>query len=530
MQKGLLLFFLLFATLVKSQNMDVLHYRFSIELNDHTDSLYGKAEIKAVAKATGAVQLDLVQRSGGKGMEVTKVEKDDNPGPYPFSQKNNKLILPILKGIPGDTLRFRIFYSGIPDDGLIISKNKFGDRTFFGDNWPNRAHHWLPCVDRPDDKASVEFLVTAPSQYAVISNGVKLEEKELENSKRLTHWREETPLPTKVMVIGVAKFAVKTFDDSSTNLPVSAWVYPQDSAKGFYDYAQATEIVRFFSDYIAPFPFRKLANVQSTTIFGGMENASCIFYDEKTVAGDRSSEDLLAHEIAHQWFGNMASEKSFAHLWLSEGFATYMTDLYFEKKYGKEAARERLQKEREEVLDFARSSKNTVVDSTTNLMSLLNANSYQKGSWVLHMLRNEVGDTVFHRIVQTYYNQYKGSNAETKDFEAVAEKVSGKDLKWFFDQWLYRSGVPKLYLSQHDSGAKTNLRILQMGNFYRLPLTLLLTTKSGQEKRQSIVLTKPETTLEITLPNQKIQDVVLDPDSEILFERVTGRRRGAPED
>src|SRR5207249_666261 len=131
--------------------------------------------------------------------------------------------------------------------------------------------------------------------------------------------------------------AVKTFDDSPKNIPVSAWVYPQDSAKGFYDYALATEILKFYANYIAPYPYKKLANVQSKTIFGGMENASAIFYAENSVNGERTSEDLLAHEIAHQWFGDMASETSFEHLWLSEGFATYFTDLYFEKKYGKEA-------------------------------------------------------------------------------------------------------------------------------------------------------------------------------------------------
>jgi aminopeptidase N len=222
-------------------------------------------------------------------------------------------------------------------------------------------------------------------------------------------------------------------------------VYPQDSTKGFYDYALTPEIVKFFSNYIAPFPYKKLANVQSKTIFGGMENASAIFYAESSVTGNRSEEDLMAHEIAHQWFGDAASEKSFAHVWLSEGFATYFTNLYWEHKYGKEAMIKRLKKDREDVILFAKTSTRAVVDATKDLMSLLNAYSYQKGGWILHMLRSEVGDTTFQKIIQAYYNQYKGSNADTRDFEAVAEKISGKELTWFFDQWLYRPGIPKIF-------------------------------------------------------------------------------------
>ena len=105
--------------------------------------------------------------------------------------------------------KFTINYSGIPSDGLIISKNKYGDRTFFGDNWPNRAHYWLPTIDHPYDKATCDFIITAPSEYKVIANGSLIEESDIGNNFRLTHWKESVPIPTKVMVIGAAKFAVQ---------------------------------------------------------------------------------------------------------------------------------------------------------------------------------------------------------------------------------------------------------------------------------------------------------------------------------
>ena len=317
-------------------NIDVLHYKFNIELNNNNDSIYGKAVIKVIAKENiTSATFDLCGLGvHGKGMVVEYAVTDwKTQKPITWKHENNKLIIYDAHK-KGDTVAFTISYKGIPSDGLIISKNKYGDRTFFGDNWPDRAHNWIPCKDEPGDKATFEFIVIAPAYYRVISNGKLEEEKILGDNKKLTHWVEDVPLSTKVMVIGVAKFAVKQYEDSPSNIPVSAWVYPQDSVTGFRSYSAAPAIVKFFSDYIGPYPYNKLANVQSTTIFGGMENASAIFYYEESAEADRPMEDLLAHEIAHQWFGDMASEKSFPHVWLSEGFATYMADMYLESRYG----------------------------------------------------------------------------------------------------------------------------------------------------------------------------------------------------
>jgi aminopeptidase N len=522
MQKGLLFFLLFITTLSKAQDIDVLHYNFIVSLDDKSDTIIGIAYISFVLKAdVSTVSFDLTNtKPDGKGMRVSAVtEATKEAKSLSFSHENDKLTIQLRKGIKEDTCEVMISYLGTPSDGLIISKNKFGERTFFGDNWPNRAHNWLPCVDQPTDKASCVFVVSAPSQYKVVANGIKTAEVN-HGLQTITTWQEDVPLPTKVMVIGVARFATKIFDDSPENIPISAWVYPQDSTKGFYDYALATEIVKFFSGYIAPFPYNKLANVQSTTIFGGMENASCIFYDEKTVTGDRSSEDLLAHEIAHQWFGDMASEKSFAHLWLSEGFASYMTDLYFEKKYGREAFVERLQKEREDIIDFAQSSKRPVVDSTTNLMSLLNANSYQKGAWVLHMLRTEVGDSAFHQIIRTYYSQYKGGNAETRDFEAVAEKVSGKDFKEFFDQWLYEAGIPVLSIKSYAEKDLLMFTINQLQEKTKtFPLEIEVVDVEGNHHRFTEKIAARKNIFKYSF-GKRIKTINIDPDTKLLFEEA----------
>jgi aminopeptidase N len=507
----------LFATANAQSPIDVQHYRFELELSDNSDAITGKAIIttKFVADA-GVVNFDLASIKEDKGFFAFQVKR----GAQLLTATHRNDVISITLPTParkGEVHTYEINYMGTPDDGLIISKNKYGDRTFFSDNWPNRAHQWIPCNDRPDDKASFEFLVKAPAHYKVISNGLLISEKKLDASTTLTHWKEETPLSTKIMVIGAAKFGVKNFSNSPKGLPVSAWIYAQDTAKGFYDYAVAVDILDYFSNYIAPFPFKKLANVQSKTIFGGMENASAIFYAEESVTGDRKWEDVIAHEIIHQWFGDAASEKSFAHLWLSEGFATYLTDIYIEKKYGKDSANKRLQKERQQVINFSQESKTAVVDSTSKLMDLLNANSYQKGAWVLHMLRTEVGDSSFQKIVREYYNTYKGSNAETRDFQVVVENVTGKNWKQFFDQWLYQPGVPILDVVWKGDKGEMKIEIKQTGNFsYQFPFEFGIVMKDGTQKVEKVFITEKETKIKLEM-NGKPESLVLDPNTRMLF-------------
>jgi aminopeptidase N len=419
-----------------------------------------------------------------KGMRVSNTEfYPPNSSKLAFKQESDKLIIDFQYSIKkGDTTNILIAYEGIPSDGLIISKNKYGHRTFFADNWPNRGHNWLPCVDDPADKASVEFIVTAPQHYEVVANGILIEETNLSNDKKLTHWKEEVPVATKVMVIGVADFAVNLAGIIDHCIPVYSWVYPEDRDKGFYDYSQALEILPFFIKNVGPYGYKKLANVQSKTTFGGLENANTIFYHENSIDGTRKSETLLSHEIAHQWFGNMATEKSFAHLWLSEGFATYLTVLYMENKHGADTAMKMLEEDRLQVIDFARTSDRPIVDETKDYMELLNVNSYQKAGWVLHMLRRQLGDSIFWKSIRNYYAAYSGKNADTKDLQMVFEKISGKNLSAFFQQWLYSPGIPTLDISWNylSNEKKVSLTIKQLQKTpFSFPLEVQLKNGAG---------------------------------------------------
>jgi aminopeptidase N len=504
-------------------NIDVLHYRFHISLSDKNDSIFGVSIIRFVVKEKKpTIEFDLTNvKKDGKGMLTTIVGyKIDYAGIEKFKHENDKLLIP-SKLNKGDTAEVIINYKGIPADGLIISKNQFGKRTFFADNWPNRAHNWIPCIDDPADKATVEFIVVAPSHYQVISNGIQVEESSLPENIKETHYREDVPLPTKVMAIGVADFAVSLVGDINC-VPVYSWVYPENKTNGFKDYSLAKGILAWHINYIGPYPYKKLANVQSKTRFGGMENAGAIFYAEDLVNGLGDQEELLSHEIVHQWFGDMATEKSFAHLWLSEGFATYLTHMYIESKYGTDSMNAEMRMDREMVIDFVKNRQRPVVDSTSDYMKLLGPNSYQKGSWVLHMLRRQLGDSAFKKVIRQYYATYAGKNADTKDLQKVFESVSGKDLNQFFKQWLFTPENPQLGITWKylEKGKQLTVTVKQLQkNIFDIPLQIAIPVGNGKPQIKTLQISRTIETFNIPVGRKPYLSAnSLDPFTSLLYE------------
>jgi aminopeptidase N len=452
--------FLLFAPLsparaqVYNPVIDVQHYDFSLTLNDSTNNIRGEAAIAVQFKEDAReFALDLTEKnSAGKGMTVLSVKEGSQK--VRFSQDSQHVVLH-TGGKAGARHTYTIRYEGIPADGLIIANNKYGHRGFFGDNWPNRAHNWLPCIDHPSDKATVDFRITAPDHYQVVANGALQEEKSLSDHLKLTHWKESVPLSPKIMVIGVAGFAIDHPGDAM-GVPVYNYVFPENKEVGFKSYAYPLQILPFYITHIGPYPFEKCGNVQSKTRFGGLENASAIFYFENSVFSP-DVETLMAHEIAHQWFGDAATETQWQHLWLSEGFATYMTLCYMENKYGADTLKAGLKKDRSKLIAFEKKRLTPVVDTSIkgDYMLLLNPNSYEKGGWTLHMLRRRIGDDLFWKGISTYYKTYRNKNASSADFEKVMEDVSGQGLHAFFQQWLFTPGHPHVHITwKYDPDAK----------------------------------------------------------------------------
>lgn len=521
-------FLLLFELQIASANdgyhrknyADVLHYEFYIAINDSTDRIEGRAKIQVIFKeVTDSISFDLTGlMTGGKGMRVTSVTQSADKIKWEQG-KENLMVFLNTRAKKNDTLEFIVEYSGIPADGLIISKNKFGNRTFFADHWPDRAHNYLPCIDHPYDKASVDFIILAPDRYKVVGSGILVEESNLPGPMTLTHWSESLPLATKVMTFGAAEFAVK-YAGSVNTIPVWSWVFPENRIEGFSDYSVAVKPLEYYSSIIGTYPYKKLANVQSKTIYGGLENAGTIFYSEKSVTGLGKAEGLIAHEIAHQWFGNCVTEADWHHIWLSEGFATYLTSLYFESVYGRERLESDMKSTRERVLEYYKKNQKPIVDTTvTDLMDLLNVNSYQKGAWVLHMLRYELGDKVFMNGLRLYYERYYNVNALTEDFKCVMEEVSGKNLDKFFQQWLYTAGQPELVIRNEKSRKKgiTDVYIEQKQiPLFEFSLELLIKDSSG-ERLEKVAVKERVTKIEV--PSIGAVLITPDPNINLLFKQ-----------
>ena len=522
-------------TYPRQPGVDIQHYVFRLTLTDASDEIQGDAtvDVRFVQSGVAAFELDLVNAAGrtdGRGMTVTGVTSDG--APVAFTHAGDRLRL-MLAAPPetGAQRRFRIAYHGTPATGLLIGPNRHGDRTFFSDDWPDKARNWLPTIDHVSDKATCEFLVTAPAHYQVVSNGRLVEETDLPGDRRLTHWRESVPLAPWLYMLGVARFAVQQVDEYEGR-PIQTWVYPQDRDTGFRDFASPTrQVLEFFGSRIGPFAYEKLANVQSRAVSGGMEAATAISYGENLVTGDRGARlrNVVIHELAHQWWGDAVTERDWDDVWLSEGFATYFTLLFIEHADGRDAFLAGLADSQDRVRAFDEKNPDyrIVHDDLADMRQVTTGQIYQKGSWTLHMLRGMVGDEVFWAGIRAYYRRYRGANASTDDFRRAMEEASGQPLDWFFRQWLHRGGYPKVQGSwRYDAAAQTveiELAQTQAADPFDLPIEIGLDTGGRAAAIERVRLNERRQRFTIHAAAEP-RAVTLDPHRWVLMDATFVRR------
>ena len=523
-------------TYPKNHGIDVEHYAFTLELQDLTDRIAASAAIDVRFTRDGetALRFDLVGRvvGTGKGMVVESVMA--NGARLAHAHRDNVLTITLPRpSTRGQRLRVDVAYAGEPASGLKIANNKHGDRTFFSDNWPDRARHWLPTVDHPYDKATAEMIVTAPSHYQVVSNGLLAEQTDLPGGRRRTHWRQSVPIVPWLYVLGVARFAVQHVD-TFQGKAIQTWVYAQDRDNGFHDFAVPTRAaLEYYSDKVGPFAYEKLANVQSNSVSGSMEAASAIFYSESSVVGDRNERwrNVVIHEIAHQWFGNAVTEADWDDVWLSEGFATYFTLLFIEHQYGRDEFLRGLASSRERVLAFDKEQPDyrVVHDNLSDMTKVTTGQTYQKGAWILHMLRGVVGDAAFWTGIRRYYQAHLNGHATTADFRGAMERASGRDLGPFFDQWLTRGGLVRLTGDWHyDAGAgMVTIRLTQTdrARLFAMPIQVAIYEAGKAVPTISTVeVSGPTHEFRLATPARP-ERVVLDPHQFVLMEAQFAERR-----
>ena len=507
---------------------DVQDYAIAIDVPDSGATIDATTTITIARPApSDTLLLDLLD------LAVSRVMVDGRP--VRFRQDDHAVAIPMPPCREHcRQVSVAVAYGGVVQDGLIVHRDAKGRWTYFGDNWPNRARHWIPSIDHPSDKATVTWRVTAPSSQTVIANGKLLSKRPVTRAGHPATewtWRESQRIPVYLMVIGVAPLTMYDLGNTACGLGALQTCVPQEvyvapEQRGFLPgpFARAGEIVQLFSQLVAPFPYEKLAHVQSSTRFGGMENASEIFYADEPFRTGRMGDEVIAHETAHQWFGDAVTEREWPHLWLSEGFATYFAALWDRVSRGDSAFRARMSAIRDAVLaDTTAVTRRPVIDTIeTDLLALLNRNSYEKGGFVLHMLQLQVGDSAFIHGLRSYYAEHRNSTAVSDDLRLAMERASGQQLGWFFDQWLKRPGYPELTATwRYDATSReVAITVAQGDRFgaFRAPLTVAVIDSAGSAHRATVSLSAASGAvgqLRIPVPSAP-QTILLDPDVDLL--------------
>ncbi len=502
------------------------HYLVHLTLNDQLSELTSAStRINVlILKQTNLIDLDF----GDLTIDTVTL----NSQPVSFAHKNGKLQVNLAEPAnPGTRFVVTVNYHGKPKDGLILTNDKDGKPSAVGDNWPDRVHHWIPTLDHPSAKATITFNITAPAREEVVANG-RLDHVETSaNGQRTWTYSEGVPIPPYCMIIGVGQFArVEPAERALT--PLSYYVPQSEKDLALKGFAPTIPSLQFFTQSIAPYPYKKLAMIVGATRFGGMENSSAIVFTSNLFSRGSSARmsptygipaanvSLIAHEIAHQWFGDSVTESTWSDLWLSEGFATYFAGLFVQRFEGEDAFQGYMKDAAARVFAYEKERRTPIFDrETEKLMDLLNANNYQKGAWVLHMLRSSLGDDAFFRGIRTYYDAHKHSTASTEDLRAALEKSSSKNLRAFFARWVYDSGHPQYELTWQWVGKK-NLRLvltqLQPGNAFMdaVPITI----SSATSKRDLILKPSGKQLIEVVRSVDKPIRIEIDPRNTLLKE------------
>jgi len=507
--------------------VDVQHYDVALTVDGRSTDIRATATLHLRrARSVDTLRLDLLHLTVDTVLVQGRVRA--------FERDSTQLRIP-LRASDGTTLRVTVRYHGAPTDGLIIRNDSTRGWSAFGDNWPNRGRHWLASVDHPSDKATINWTVTAPAALTVVANGVRVERRlhaERPGHVRLatTRYRLAQPIPTYLMVVGVATLQQHRLGNTACGaamgggcVPQSVWTFPQEAPSMPGNFSEAGRIVSTFARLLGPFVYPHLAHVQSATRFGGMENATAIFYSDQAFRTRGVGVSLIAHETAHQWFGDAVTPRRWADLWLSEGFATYLAAVYTQRTRGDSAFRAELRTMRETIIAAPVVASRPVVDSVGGEapLTLLNANSYQKGGFVLHMLRETIGDVAFFGALRDYQQRYRHGTATTDDFRRLAEQRSARSLASFFSQWLHRPGWAELTVSWvwRPESQTVALQVDQgRGSPYAMPLRLRLRTADGRdiEVRTDVAAQASQLLMVPVAGASDVTELTVDPHGDLL--------------
>ncbi|MBI2419151.1 MAG: M1 family metallopeptidase [Ignavibacteriales bacterium] len=373
-----------------------------------------------------------------------------------------------------DTVTVTIDYTATPTAGLFFFKPGKNNQSTPYQVWSQGQgednQHWYPAYDHPDDRLTTEMIVTVPKQFTVISNGEIKEKQPLKNGKVRWHWKMEESHVNYLTAITVGEFEQVTDIVGRTSLDYfmpKDWV--QETAEVF---GRTPAMLRFFNDYVSPYPYKRYAQTPVYDfLYGGMENVTSTTLNRrllhtKTAKPNYNSDDLIAHEFAHQWFGDLITCNTWEHAWLNEGFATYFTHLFNEQFYGEDFFKFSMYDTYKGYQKFLKKNSwnDTSAEARSRSPKFRGLWHYGGGASVLHMLRNELGDKLFKKCIKDYVQKYQHSNVITDDLKRSFETSSGRDLTLFFDQWIYGYKYPDLKTSYEYNEQLKNLTLIVQQN------------------------------------------------------------------
>lgn len=431
---------------------DVAHIALTLHLDLAQKTLRGTCAttVRAISEPVASVALDAVD------LQIVQARQADGT-PLRYDYDGQRLLVSLATPLRrGDEATVAVEYSVTnPRLGLyfIAPDAAYPDKPVqvWSQCQDEDARYWFPCFDAPNEKATTAITITVPQPYFALSNGTLVETRHDAAAGTSTyHWVQDQPHATYLMTLVVGDFAVHT--ELLDGLPVQWYVPRGREADGQRAFGDTPEMLRFFSAKIGlPYPWSKYAQVAvADFIFGGMENTSATTQTDLTLHDARahldfSSNGLVAHELAHQWFGNLLTCKQWSHAWLNEGFATYFDALFHEHHKGTDEFRYLMHQNaknyfREDAEEYRRP---VVTNVYKEPIDLFDHHLYEKGSLVLHMLRYMLGDDLFWRAIQQYVSANQHQVVETIDLERAVETATGRNLQAFFRQWVYQGGYPE---------------------------------------------------------------------------------------
>jgi aminopeptidase N len=434
---------------------DAQHYTLDLVVDVERNTISGTVTMQAVAtQDLSAFNLDFI------GFEISQVRIDDAPAEYERAPGRARE----LTIRPGETLHngqefaVAISYSGSPRPfrsqavPFPMGWTRYDDGIFVASE-PDAAASWFPVNDHPLDKATYTFQITVDEPYVVAANGLLQEVINLGATDTYV-WEASDPLASYLVTVNVAEYVIQT-ETGPDGLPIRNFFPPEQAEEAAYDFGRTVEMIEFFNELFGPFPFEAYGVAVIADVPFALETQTLSIFSALTVSGQRDAERIVAHELAHQWFGDSVSPARWGDIWLNEGFATYGEMLWFEHDQGSEALEERIRAQYDLVsgnlwLDQSpgeirkRLAEQYPPPGAPPADDLFNRSVYERGALTLHALRLRVGDVAFFDILRTYHDRFRYGAATTADFIAVAEEVSSQDLDDFFHGWLYEQRVPDI--------------------------------------------------------------------------------------